>query len=77
VASENDNDNAKETTMTENINHTTYPKTLKAKSIESLRYIIQDCREALAANPAGHKAGYYQDEIHYAAAELRRRQLAA
>lgn len=30
---------------------------------ESLRFTIQDCREAIEANPTGVKAGYYQDTI--------------
>jgi hypothetical protein len=56
-----------------NINHTEYPKTLKNKSDDSLRYIIKDCRETLAVNPNGSKAGYYMDEIHYCAMELKAR----
>lgn len=55
------------------IDHTNYPKSLKTKSDEVLRFIIQDCREALAANPQAEKAGYYADEINYAAMELNRR----
>lgn len=55
------------------IDHVRYPKSLRDKPVESLRFIIRDCREAIAANPEGDKAGYYADEIHYAAAELRRR----
>ncbi len=56
-----------------NIDHTNYPKTLKAKSDDSLRYIIADCKATLEANPNGSKAGYYMDEIHYCAMELKRR----
>lgn len=36
---------------------------LAKKSNASLRYIIDDCREAIQANPTGGKAGYYQDTI--------------
>lgn len=53
-----------------NIDHTNYPKTLKGKSIESLRYIIGDCKAVLEVNPYGSKAGYYADEINYCAMEL-------
>jgi hypothetical protein len=41
---------------------------------ESLKYIIQDCKDAIEAMPDNPKAGQYADEIHYCAAELRRRQ---
>jgi hypothetical protein len=34
---------------------------------------IKDCREAIEAMPHGPKAGWYMDEIHYCAAELKRR----
>ncbi len=59
--------------MTENINHTTYPKMLRSKSIDSLKFIISDCQAALKANPTCGKAGYYADEIAYAGMELKRR----
>jgi hypothetical protein len=55
------------------MNHAEYQKNLKKKSIEALRYIIADCRETLKVNPEGVNSGYYMDEIHYAAAELRNR----
>ena len=56
------------------INHIEYPKSLKSKSIESLRFIIKDAKEALKANPNSAKAGYYADEICYAGMELKARQ---
>ena len=59
--------------MTE-INHTEYPKTLKGRSEDALRYTIKDATEAMLALPEGHKAGYYADEVHYCAMELTRRQ---
>jgi hypothetical protein len=59
--------------MITTINHIEYPKTLKTKSVDSLRYIIGDCKNAIEAMPNGHKAGYYADEIHYCAMELRSR----
>jgi hypothetical protein len=56
------------------MDHTAYQKKLKKKTVSELSYIIKDAREAIAAMPDGPKAGYYQDEIHYASMELRRRQ---
>ena len=58
----------------ENINHTEYPKSLRTKSEAALRYIIADAKAAIEANPEGHKAGYYADEICYAGMELARRE---
>ena len=56
-----------------NIDHNEYPKALKAKSDDSLRFIMKDAHEAMTANPEGSKAGYYADEINYCANELHRR----
>ena len=56
------------------MNHSEYPKTLKTKSIDSLRFIQRDAHEAVVANPNGENAGYYQDEVNYIGDELRRRQ---
>lgn len=55
------------------IDHTNYPKSLKTISIESLRYIANDCKAAIAAYPDGHKAGYYADELNYIANEINQR----
>ena len=55
------------------INHSEYQKRVKKMSIDELIYTIKDCKEAIKAMPNGHKAGYYQDEIHYCVAELNRR----
>ena len=56
------------------MDHIEYPATMKTKTVAQLRYIIQDCREVIALqsdfNP---NIGYYEDEIHYASMELRRR----
>lgn len=60
-------------TVMKQINHKEYMKKVKTLTNESLRYIIQDCQEALTAMPNCEKAGYYQDEIHYCAMELSRR----
>jgi hypothetical protein len=62
--------------------HSQYQAKLKSKKSDgtyaynndSLKYIIQDCKNALDAMPDNSKAGQYADEIHYCVAELRRRQ---
>jgi hypothetical protein len=56
------------------IDHAAYQKRMKSKTVPELMFIIKDCKEAIAAFPGGYKAGYYADEIHYAAMELRKRQ---
>jgi hypothetical protein len=55
------------------IDHAAYARRCRRRSEAELLYIVADCRAALAAMPEGDKAGYYQDEIHYAHAELERR----
>jgi hypothetical protein len=55
------------------IDHTGYQKQVRTMDLEALRYVIQDARQAIQAMPNGHKAGYYEDEIHYCAVEIRRR----
>lgn len=55
------------------MDHGAYQKRLRKKTDSELRFIIKDAGEALAAMPYGENAGYYQDEIHYAHAELERR----
>lgn len=57
------------------MNHAEYQKKCRTKTEAELRYIIKDAGEAIEANPTGHKAGDYQDEIHYCAAEIRRRNI--
>ena len=56
------------------IDHKNYPKQLRHKSLTALLFIIKDAKEAIAAMPDNPKAGYYQDEICYAAMEIRNRQ---
>jgi len=58
------------------IDHTEYPKRLKKKSDDALRFIIKDADEAMKVNPDSEKSknGYYADEINYAAMELKRRE---
>ena len=55
------------------MDHTEYPKTLKSKDNSSLRFIINDCQQAIAAMPDNPNCGYYADEIHYCAMELAKR----
>jgi hypothetical protein len=59
--------------MLKRMDHTEYPRSLKGKSEASLRYIIQDAKEAIAANPDNPNCGYYQDEINNCCTELYRR----
>lgn len=58
---------------TTQINHSEYQKKVKTMDMAQLLFVIQDCREAIVAMPNGHKAGYYQDEIHYCYMEIARR----
>ena len=53
------------------MNHAEYPNKAKKYTIEQLRYIIADCREAI--NSGSGNASYYADEVHYCTAELARR----
>lgn len=52
------------------MNHVDYPKSLKTKTDEQLRFIMKDAKEAIDAMPNGENAGYYQDEICYCVDEL-------
>lgn len=55
------------------LDHANYPRRCRRLSEAELLYIIADCRESISAWPDSPNAGRYQDEIHYAAAELERR----
>lgn len=57
----------------QHIDHKAYQAKVRTQSEAELRYTIADAAESIKCNPTGCKAGYYQDEIHYANAELRRR----
>ena len=61
--------------MIKTMDHTQYPKSLKKKTDEELRFIIKDATEAAKVNPTGPNTGYYLDEVHYAFNELRRRKI--
>lgn len=60
--------------MLDQMNHIEYPKSLLGKTLPELNFIINDVTQVLAANPFGPKAGYYEDERHYAAMEMVSRQ---
>ncbi len=62
--------------QTVQIDHTRYPRLLRARSLQELRYAIADCLAAIAAYPEGGKAGYYADELCYLADEVKRRAMA-
>jgi hypothetical protein len=55
------------------MDHAAYQRKCRGLPEASLRYILKDAKEAIDAQPFGENAGYYADEIHYAAMELRRR----
>ena len=57
------------------IDHKEYPKRLRKKSEDALKFIIKDANEAMKANPDSVKSknGYYADEVNYASMELTRR----
>jgi hypothetical protein len=55
------------------INHNTYPESLKALPTDALYTIMRDAAQAIQAMPDGPKAGYYQDEINYCCNELNAR----
>ncbi len=55
------------------MDHYAYPVSLFNKSDEELRFIIKDANEAMRAMPDGENAGYYADEVNYAADEIARR----
>lgn len=55
------------------IDHKAYQRKTRTMSMDSLLYVIQDCKEAIAANPDNPKNGVYADEINYCAMELKRR----
>jgi hypothetical protein len=62
--------------MQKTMNHGEYQRKLKNKTMPELRFILKDANEAISVNPNGCNSGYYADEIHYAAAELKRRKAA-
>ena len=55
------------------MDHVAYPKRLRNLRENEIRFIIKDCREAVAAMPDGRNTSYYLDEINYCISELYRR----
>ncbi len=55
------------------MDHSAYMRKVKGMPSSSLQYVIKDCQAAIAAYPDNPNAGYYADEIHYCAMELKRR----
>jgi hypothetical protein len=55
------------------MDHDFYQKKVRTMDDSALRFVIQDCAAALEAWPDQPNAGYYADEIHYCAMELKRR----
>jgi hypothetical protein len=56
------------------MDHGAYKTSLKSKTPAMLDFIIADAKAAIDAMPDGENVGYYADEIHYAHAELKKRQ---
>jgi hypothetical protein len=57
--------------------HSEYIASTKRMDDDSLRYVIQDCAAAMAANPDNPKCEQYADERHYCSMELKRRGVVA
>ena len=53
--------------------HSEYQAMCKKRDLESLRYVLWDCRVAITANPQNPKCGQYADEAHYCAMEITKR----
>lgn len=53
--------------------HSEWMRKVKTMSVDSLRYVIKDCQEAIKANPENPKCGEYQDTICYCSQELAKR----
>lgn len=55
------------------MDHGAYQKRVRRMTDAQLHFTVKDAREALDAMPDGPNAGFYKDEMLYAAAELNRR----
>ena len=53
--------------------HSEWMRKVKTMAIDSLRYVIKDCQEAIAANPENPKCGQYMDICLYCSQEIKRR----
>jgi len=61
--------------MSKQMDHAEYEAKVTTMSDSALLFTIQDAKEAVDAMPFGENAGYYTDEMHYCAAELRNRSI--
>ena len=55
------------------MDHNLYVASLKHLNMDALEYSIRDAALARDAMPNGINNGFYADEVHYLAAEIRRR----
>lgn len=55
------------------MDHAEYQARVKKMDYAALKHVIADCRAVLEIWPDHPNGGYYWDEIHYCAAELKRR----
>jgi hypothetical protein len=55
------------------MDHNLYTASLKHLNMNALNYSLNDAREARDAMPDGINNGFYADEVHYIAAEIRSR----
>ena len=55
------------------MDHAAYQTRMKSLPRVALDYIVDDAQKAIAAMPDGPNAGYYADEVHYAAMEIQKR----
>jgi len=57
------------------MNHSEYIKKTKKMSIDSLKFVIADCKTVIDAQSSFNpNCGYYADEICYCGMELKRRE---
>ena len=59
--------------MLKKMDHVKYPRSLRKKTDEELKFILKDANEAACANPDGPNVGYYLDEVAYCIMEQKRR----
>ena len=57
--------------------HSENQRVCRNRDIESLRYVLEDCRNAIYANPENPKCSQYADEAHYFGMEITRRERGA
>ncbi len=56
------------------MDHAQYMLKVRKMSDSSLRYVLEDAKQACLTHPDGINAGYYADECHYCAMEITRRE---